>query len=94
MTDRPYVGVVRGRGRTRVRVMAELSREPVVRAILIGAPGASSLQAVSGLDPVQGGALALLIATATSGPIRLYWSWRNGVTRGRLEILENAVRPG
>lgn len=93
--DRLYVGVVRGENRTRIRVIADQSRELVLGGSVIGILGAGSLQTAFGLQPVPAIILSALIAAATWGVVKFYWRWRSSVTAGHvqdmLEILEDAV---
>jgi hypothetical protein len=94
--DRLYVGVAREYGRTRIRAVADQTRELVAGGGLIGLLGASTLPAVTGLEPLSGGAAATLIGAATFGLVSLYSKWRSSVGVGQLQdlldILEDAVR--
>jgi hypothetical protein len=93
--DRLYLAVVREPGRTRIRVIADQSRELLAGSTFIGIIGVLNLQMATGMDPVRGGVVGVLIAGATYGLIRLYWKWRQNVTREHLqellEILEDTV---
>lgn len=94
--DRLWVGVARDQSQTRIRAIADNSRELLAGGGLIGLVGAWNLPVVAGLDPLQGTVAGLLIGGATFGLINLYWRWRGSVTRAYLhellDILEGAVR--
>ena len=94
--DRLYVGMVRGQGRTRIRAIADHSRELLLGSGLIGVFGAAALAAALDLPQGRGVVAALLAVAATYGLIRLFWNWRSGSARGQLaellEILEDTVR--
>lgn len=96
LQDRLYVGMVRGQGRTRIRAIADHSRELLLGSGLIGVFGAAALSAALDLPQGRGVVGALLAIAATYGLIRLFWNWRSGVARGQLaellEILEDTVR--
>jgi hypothetical protein len=95
--ERLYVGIVRGRGTTHVRIIADHSREFMAGAGAIGLFGVYyALQAAGLPTPTSGSGLAaLLIAGATYGVIRLFWEWRTRIARGHmqdlLDILEDSL---
>lgn len=95
--DRLYVGVVRGRDKTRIRVIADQSAELLTGSGVIGVMGLLSLQTASGLNTPAAVVVVAAIAGATFGLIKLYSRWRSNITRSNmqelLEILEDAVRP-
>jgi hypothetical protein len=94
--DRLYVGMVRGASQTRIRAIADHTRELLLGSSVIGVFGVAAL--VAALDLPQGRALAaaLLVGAGTYGLFRVFWNWRSSIARRHLaellEILEDTVR--
>jgi hypothetical protein len=95
--NRVYVGIVRGHEQTRVRAIADHSRELMAGAFVLGGLGIGSLQLVAGAGTLATAVAGVaIIASATFGLIRLHWKWWTDNGRGHLQellqILEDTAR--
>ena len=91
--DRLYIAVVRGRDKTRIRVIADQSGELIGGSVVIGGLGL-----MLGMPPAFESSLPvpfLFVAAATFGLVSVYARWRSKATRNYmrelLEILREAL---